>query len=275
LAFSLVRERNQEIVSIRPDGTKMKVLTDHPHMDASPAWSPDGRRIAFSRWFDRNEGAAIFVMAADGSGLRQVTGRSPLHYDLHPTWSPDGEKLAFSRVTRRGPTRSSSDDPKQIFRINLDGSQEKALTGRKNRRDTPAWAPDGEWILYGSDDFNIYRMKPDGSRKKRLATATNRIWYSSPDWSPDGDRFAFAKSIIKSEYSGETKICIMHEDGGTHRCVVKSGYSPRWSPDGRKIAFLRGRGTIVKKPVAGGTSSVVFQKQGTVRDLSWQPRPHR
>ena len=79
------------------DGSGLRKLTRGPAYDGNPAWSPDGRKIAFGR------AGEIYVMNADGSGQRNLT-RNPAR-DFAPAWSPDGRKIAFES---RGTARSTS-----------------------------------------------------------------------------------------------------------------------------------------------------------------------
>lgn len=93
LAFSSERNGNADVYLIRADGTELRNVTLDPAYDAEPAWSPDGRSIAFaSGRLGRYEGAALYVVAADGGEARRVGRARPAN---HPSWSPDGATLAF------------------------------------------------------------------------------------------------------------------------------------------------------------------------------------
>jgi Tol biopolymer transport system component len=93
-------------------------LTNSPGIEESnPAWSPDGRRIAFTR--STENGFNVFVMNADGSGQTQLTSGPGRVLDRFPTWAPDGTKIAFYRLlTSRTPSDAA------IFIMNADGSQQ-------------------------------------------------------------------------------------------------------------------------------------------------------
>jgi TolB protein len=83
---------------MKSDGSDVRRLTDHPKMDYWPAWSPDGKRIAFTS--NRDGNYEIYVVQADGSGPRNVS-KHPAS-DNYATWSPDGARLAF--ISNRGGT---------------------------------------------------------------------------------------------------------------------------------------------------------------------------
>src|SRR5258708_73518 len=118
-----------------------------------PAWSPNGRQIAFVS--DRELSPAIYVMNADGSGQRRLTyGSSD---DEGPAWSPDSQRIAFSRIVFRD---------SNIYVMNADGS---ALTplyrAYGNYSVTPPWSPDGRQIAFIKYDLKnnsaIYVMNAD------------------------------------------------------------------------------------------------------------------
>ena len=138
------------------DGAGVVRLTANPGNDTSPAWSPDGQRIAFVS--TREGPAEIFVMNADGSGVTRLT------YDLglnqYPNWSPDGAWIVFS---------GNRSGDREIYAISPDGGQQNRLTFNPGSDDHPVWSPDGLWILFLSDrdlagTYNLYAMVRDGTR---------------------------------------------------------------------------------------------------------------
>ena len=78
---------------ISPDGRSEARLVDTPNDDYAPAWSPDGRQIAFVTWHDGT--ADIFLMNADGGGVRNLTQSHALELNF-PKWSPDGKTILYS-----------------------------------------------------------------------------------------------------------------------------------------------------------------------------------
>jgi TolB protein len=214
IAFSV----GSRIHVVSADGGDERVLATGG--DASwPAWSRDGGRIAFTSVLR----GGLFVMNADGSGLRRVT-RSPT-LDLQPAWSPDGRRLVFARTVRGY--------REEIFVIGVDGRGLRRLTWNRGQDLEPDWAPNGKriaWSFTGREKFEqprTFTMNPDG-RVKRF-----RLSGGSADWSPNGRRFVFTMGgdLWTSLVTGGGRVRVAE----TPRAVESR---PDWSPDGTTLAFL-------------------------------------
>ena len=203
-------------------------LTNDSAVDDSPAWSPDGTKIAFAS--DRDGNQKIYVMNADGSGAVSLTGNAT--WDSDPAWSPDGTRIAFLSYS---PT-----DGAEIYVMNADGSGQTRLTNNSAIDGDPAWSPDGTKIAFHSardGDSEIYVMNPDGTGVINLTN--NSAPDAAPAWSPDGTRIAF-----QSFRDGDLEIYVMNADGtGQARITNNSAddVDPAWSPDGTRIAFASRR----------------------------------
>ncbi len=119
------------IYVMNADGSGQTRLTDNSATDASPSWSPDGRRIAFTSYRDGN--GEIYVMNADGSGQTRLTHISAT--DAAPSWSPDGRRIAF---------HSNRDWYWEIYVMNADSFGQTRPTGNSAVGADPSWSPDGE-----------------------------------------------------------------------------------------------------------------------------------
>ncbi len=126
--------------------------------DATPAFSPDGSRIAFTGY--RSGGAAIWIMNADGSGSHQVTAIGQ-YGDYFPTWSSDGRWIAFQRITF---------EHSSIGIVSAEGGATRLLSLPGNAY-APAWAPDGDRIAVTLDvgtDLDIAVVSPEGTMLRRI-----------------------------------------------------------------------------------------------------------
>src|SRR5918996_2195251 len=195
--------------------------------------------------FDRptRDGANLFTVGADGSGLTRLTGLQGVEGDS--SWSPDGSKVAFTRA------RNPEKGPFEIWVVNADGSGLKRLTRHRGFSIAPAWSPDGGKIVYATDagrrpPLRLYVVNADGSGQRRL-TGNRRQDYSDPQWSPDGSSIAFA--ILKpaeTQRGFDSSIAVVDaDDGGNLRRLTRRGgpdeLNPNWSPNGSEIAFERNR----------------------------------
>ncbi|GGX87416.1 TolB family protein [Streptomyces hiroshimensis] len=130
---------------VRRDGSGRTRLLDGPATgtdNRQPNWSPKGDRLVFQRRERGSRDWALYVMNADGSGLRRLTGGAGEHTD--PSWSPDGRQVVFSS------TAGGLEVP-QIFVIPLDGGRPVRVTRDDASYDgAPSWSPDGRWIAFES-----------------------------------------------------------------------------------------------------------------------------
>jgi len=220
IAFVSDRNGNREIYTMLPDGSAVRRLTNNEFRDSSPAWSPDGSRIAFVR------GTKIYTMSSDGSDVIQLTDSQSLagDFDSSPSWSPDGSRIAF---------HSQRNYEVEIYTISSDGTDERQLTNsQKYRNYSPSWSPDGARIAFSANGRRIYTMSSsDGSDWRQLTDSEFRDL--GPSWSPDGARIAFVRS--------GGGIYTMSSDGSDVKKLIAFGGSPSWAPDGSRIAFVSDR----------------------------------
>lgn len=220
-----------ELYIARPDGKELTQLTHSGGGKDTPAWSPDGQRIAFVS--EAGDNADIHVIARDGTGLRRLT-TSPEN-DLHPHWSPDGGSIIFTRYTRGG---APDDGRLDIFVMNADGSNERQLT-RGSQASYASWSPDGKqlayWRFFGAN-ADIVVADAVGHAERRLTT--DPAFEGWPSWSPDNRAIAFARE--ESDDSSNIFVITL-ADGATRQLTSGPGRktAPKWSASGKQILFNR------------------------------------
>ena len=176
---------NSEIYAMDADGNNLTRMAKHRWHDVVPSWSPDGSKMAFVSFRDGgfNTPKHIFVMNADGTERRNLTGDTQLRDNWGPTWSPDGRKIAFNsrRLFRDG----QRDD---IFVFTADGKELEQLS-EDGRSWSPVYSPDGTKIAYvlgRRGNSNIYIMDANGNNAVKLTKTPPGIDNVKPSWLPHG-----------------------------------------------------------------------------------------
>lgn len=250
------------VFRVRATGSGLKRLAGCEPNPASacgagaPAWSPDGRRIAFGR------ATEIWVMNADGSGQRSlgVPGSDP-------AWAPDGRRIAFDAVGYKGGDG--------IAVVRADGSSGRLIT-QSDRDHSPAWAPDGRRIAFSrfrdDADEDIMSMTPAGTKQRRLIGG---CVCAKPDYSPDGRHIVYTV--------GTYALTWVATAGGKQRRRLTSNIAldPVWSPSGRYIAFGRGGDVYVMKRDGSSLHRIAYDRKRVSGDdrmgdwgqPAWQPLP--
>jgi Tol biopolymer transport system component len=237
----------------------------------SPAWSPDGKQIAFTDTTARGD---LWVMNADGSGLRKLTNSrpftsgSPNYGARQPAWSPDGRTIAFGYGSVG------------ISLIEADGSRLRPFVRRYSFG--ADWSPGGKWIAFAAaenetDGTSIWVKSPDGARQRLVARPPCCNYsYNDPTWSPDGERLAFTVGQAPDSNPVENYVAVVDRFRGPLTRLTFGRRYPAdldWSPSGREIVFSdwsRISGTR-PKIVALTLGTGVIRRVGTGLTPSWSP----
>jgi Tol biopolymer transport system component len=243
-----------------------------------PAWSPDGKYLAFRSRSDVNLPFQLFVMDVDGRHIQPIA--PDLRANGLPAWSPDGSKIAFPVVVNGSPQTAIADpETGETYILNLTGGSDSP----------PLWSPDGKWVmylsyrdgnprLYGADvDCNL---RPRGCRfndTRIMRSVGVAAW--PPSWSPDGRTLAFTAALSgDSELYLATPNCpIISTDcmENVHRITDNNvvDYAPMWSPDAKQIAFISNRDGInnlyLMDVETGDTRRLTTS--GILGEVAWSP----
>lgn len=232
---------SREIFIMDWDGANLEKISNHKSISLSPAWSPDGKKIAYTSYIKRSRSkirnADMFLFDLTTGKRKLVSYREGLNSGA--SFAPDNQHIFLTISQGKTP---------DIYKINFAGDIVSKITngpaGAMNVE--PAVSPDGKKIAFSSDRAGrtmIYTMNIDGSNVKRITFAGQ--FNASPAWSPDGKKIAFA-----GQTGSNFDVFVMNEDG-TNMVRLTSAKKPNgkasnnedptWSPDGRFVMYTSDR----------------------------------
>lgn len=195
----------------------------------TPAWSPDGKYIAYCKYEHRKGVIAVRKFGSDEDA--RVLTKGP--YDTDPAWSPDGKWIAYS-----GATEMNND----IFIVSTNGKVKRRLTSTRDVDVSPSWSPDGKRIVFArkrpgmSDRYSIYILGLRNLRIEPIKTDGYSSDEYNPVWSPDGNHIVFERSSRSL-----TQICFydLRNKKTSKWKAEKAGmiFAPSWTPDGKRVIY--------------------------------------
>lgn len=206
--FSSKQDGGFEIYSISTNGGDVNRLTNNIGSLYAPELSSDGEWVIFT-----NHGNGLWLMRPDGKNPHTLTDRN----DIDPTWSADGSMIAFA---------SNRAGDRQLFVMNVDGTNIRQVTNLDNMGGRSTFSPDGTKLAFyrgPAGDHNIYVINVDGTGLVQLTNGGDNL---GPSWSPDGNWIAFT-----SYRDGNNEIYIIHPDGTSLTRLTNTPFSdwqPRW-----------------------------------------------
>ncbi len=260
IAYVLKSGSRYELQIADADGSNAQTALASKEPIISPAWSPDGTRLAYVSFEAKKPVVYVHSLA---TGQRNVAANFK-GSNSAPAWSPDGRRLAVV-LTKDGQS--------QIYTVNADGSGVQRLASSSGIDTEPSWSTDG-WIYFTSDrggSPQIYRVPGGGGEAQRVSFEGS--YNVSPRPSPDGKSLVYV-----SRNGGRFQVTLLDLASRQTQILTDSSKdeSPSFSPNGRMVLYATeqgGRGVLAAVSSDGRVKQRLSVQSGDVREPAWGPQP--
>ena len=242
------------------DGHNPLPVLDSTEPVLSPAWSPDGQRLAYVSY--ENDTPQIFIQNLT-TGERELVSSLP-GLNNAPAWSPDGRRLALTL---------SKDGNSEIYLLDLESRRLRRVTRNSGIDTEAAWSPDGRTLVFTSDRSGrrpqLYTVEAAGGKPLRLITEGRSN--ARARYSPAGDLLA-----LVHEDEGGFRIAVLDLESGALRVLTETGLdeSPSFAPNGSMILYATtagGHSTLAAVSTDGRIRQELAVERGAVREPAWSP----
>jgi len=249
------------LIKADADGERAQTILESSEPILSPAWSPDGKQLAYVSFEDHRPGIYKQVIA---SGQREKLTSFP-GLNSAPAWSPDGRRMAMVL---------SKDDNPEIYMLDLVTRQFTRLTQHFAIDTEPSWMPDGRSLLFTSDRGgkpHIYQIDITTRELKRLTF--EGAYNARPRAMPDGSGIIY---VHRSQPGGPFHIALQNLQRNTVKVLTETSYdeSPSVAPNGSMIIYATkrlGKGILGVVSVDANVKYFLPSASRDVREPAWSP----
>jgi TolB protein len=254
--------RIYKLVVADADGENARTMLESRESIMSPAWSPDGRKLAYVSF--ENGKSEVYVQEIKSGARRRASARKGIN--SAPAWSPDGTMLAL--------TLSKGDGNLEIYTLNVSNQVLKRVTNWPSIETEPSWSADGKQIYFTSDRSGgpqIYRVDAQGGRPERVTFEGS--YNARARLAPDGKQIA----VVHND-RGNYRIAVVDIERAYTRVLTDGSLdeSPSFAPNGETLIYaskLGNQGVLATVSVDGRFQQRIASVDGEVREPAWSPFP--